>query len=124
MRELRELMDRLVAQLRQVVEQEKVSFEDAVVVENKVISAKETATEVYGKTYDLENYLVSRDIEFSVEDAVRHVLTLLYTSVAVVDSDEHVKAFKGQILGEVSAKYGVEKTEELKQGRKYLEIEI
>ena len=100
------------------------TFAGTIETENMIIDRKKVADEVYNKVYDMEVCLISREIELSVEDAVRHILKLVYLSLAMVDQDEHVKKFKGRILAAISDKYGRERTEELKKARKLLEFSL
>jgi hypothetical protein len=88
--------------------------------EHSMIDTKKIAADVYNKLYDMEVQVLSTEVKISIEDALRHVLKLTYISVDMVDQDEHVKVFKGLILGSIADKYGREKTEELKQDRQLL----
>ena len=53
-----------------------------------------------------------------------HIMKLLYVGIVMMDEDEHVRGSESRILEVVSAKYGREKTEELKQEINFLEWDI
>ncbi|KAF8320816.1 hypothetical protein DL93DRAFT_2073542 [Clavulina sp. PMI_390] len=118
MRDLREKMEQIARDIEPVLDEPRIDFHSARVEEHRVIDAKKAAMELFSKTCQLENFLLSREIEFSVEDAVRYILQIVYCVIGVVDSDVHVKRFKAQIMGEVVQKYGEKRAEELKQTRK------
>jgi hypothetical protein len=124
MRDLKEHTDRVVQELREGEKLLEIDSLNTVNEEHRIIDAKGVSAEVFAKIYDMEVCLTSRDLELSVEEAVRHVLKLLYVSVKMVDGDEHVQGFKKQILNEVSSRYGPDKVEELKREKRYLEFEI
>lgn len=124
MRQLQALIETALGQLDVEAKRVDLSFAGCLESEEKIIDSKKVADHVYDKIYDMEVCLTSRDIEISVEDAIRHILKLLYLSLAIVDEDTHIQDFKRKILEAISEKYGVEKTEELKQEKKLLEFDI
>ena len=123
--ELHGRMSKIADDITAFLNETKGSYDHAREEEHRVIDAKKAATEVMLKTSQLENLLMTRDIEFSVEEAVRHILQIVHTVVsATVDSDVHVQGMKAQIIGEVANKYGDEGARKLTERKAYLPFDV
>jgi hypothetical protein len=122
MREFVELEQSLINDLRQVANRLNDLKQATMDKEHKIINAKEVATELYAKVYDLEVWMESSLIQLDWDTCLKHILCLTEIKIPAIDGDIHVAKFKKQIDDRFLKHYSAEGLIELKQGRAFVEI--